>query len=199
MIGARRHRPGRAPLLLAAGCAVLVGIVYVELDSPDIEPPAKAAVAAAQEAAKPPVQDPSFTMPPLRSFAGVLSRPLFSETRRPPLQPVAAADTRAAAFTLVGTILSAQERHALVEHGQPPRLERISEGQDVDGWTVEQILADRVVFGRADARIEIKAKDSSLRPVPSRRGAASVTPVSPVPVPDPANFGVQLGAGQGGG
>ena len=69
----------------------------------------------------------------------------------------------------------------------------------VDGWTVEQILADRVVFGRADARIEIKAKDSSLRPVPSRRGAASVTPVSPVPVPDPANFGVQLGAGQGGG
>jgi hypothetical protein len=196
MIGARRHRPARTPLLLAAGCAVLVGLVYVELDAPDIEPPAKAAVAAAQEPEKRPVSDPSFSMPPLRSFAGVLSRPLFSETRRPPLQPVAGADTRAATFTLVGTILSAQERHALVEHGQPPRLERISEGQDIDGWTVEQILADRVVFSRADARIEVKAKDSSLRTVSSRRSAAPATPVTPVP--DPTNFGVQLGASPGG-
>jgi len=196
VIGSRRHRPGRTPLLLAAACAVLVGVVYIELDAPEIEPPAKAAGAAAQEPEKLLVQDASFSMPPLRSFAGVLSRPLFSETRRPPLQPVAAADTRAAAFTLVGTILSAQERHALVEHGQPPHLERISEGQDIDGWTVEQILPDRVVFGRADARIEIKAKDSSLRPVPPRR-AAGAAPVTPVP--DPANFGVQLGAAPGGG
>jgi len=198
MIGSRRHRPGRTPLLLAAACAALVGGIYIELDSPDIEPPAKAAMAAAREPEQRPIQDPSFSMPPLRNFSGVLSRPLFSETRRPPLQPAVAADARAATFTLVGTILSAQERHALVEHGQPARLERISEGQDIDGWTVEQILPDRVVFGRADARIEIKAKDSSLRPVPSRRaaGAAPVTPVGPVP--DPANFGVQLGAAPGG-
>lgn len=194
MIGAHRRRPGRTPLLLAAGCVALVGIVYVELDTPDIEPPAKAAVATAPEPQKPPAQNPSFSMPPLRNFAGVLSRPLFSETRRPPRQTVGAADMRDANFNLVGTILSAQERHALVEHGQPPRLERVSEGQDVDGWTVEQILPDRVIFGRGDTRVEIKPKDVSRGPPPRR--AAGPAPVTPVP--DPVNFGVQLGATPGG-
>jgi general secretion pathway protein N len=198
MIGAHRHRPGRTPLLLAAGCVALIGIVYVELDAPDIEPPAKAAVAAAPEPQKPPAENLSFSMPPLRNFAGVLSRPLFSETRRPPRQTVGAAEMRDANFNLVGTILSAQERHALVEHGQPPRLERVSEGQDVDGWTVEQILPDRVIFGRGDTRVEIKPKDVS-RGVPPPRRAAAGAPISPVtPAPDPVNFGVQLGAAPGG-
>ena len=196
MIGARRHRPGRRPLALAAGCVALAGVIYVELDAPDIEPPAKAAVAAAPEPDKRPAESPSFAMPPLRNFAGVLSRPLFSETRRPPRAPTGPADTRDASFTLVGTILTAQARHALVEHGQPPHIERVSEGQEVDGWTVEQILPDRVVFGRGDTHVEIKPKDaSSLRTGPSRR-AVGVTPVTPVP--NPVNFGVQLGAAPGG-
>jgi general secretion pathway protein N len=198
VIGGRRQRPGRTPLLLAAGCVVLAGLVYIELDAPDIEPPAKAAVTGAAEPDKRPAENPSFAMPPLRNFAGVLSRPLFSETRRPPRQPTGPADTRDASFTLVGTILSTQERHALVEHGQPPHLERISEGQEVDGWTVEQILPDRVVFARGDTHVEIKPKDaSSPRAGPARR--ASGMPMAPVtPVPDPANFGVQLGASPGG-
>ncbi|HKW55164.1 MAG TPA: hypothetical protein VJO12_15830 [Stellaceae bacterium] len=196
MIGARRHRPGRMPLLLAAGCIALAGLIYIELDAPDIEPPAKAAVAATPEPDKRPADNPSFAMPPLRNFAGVLSRPLFSETRRPPRAPTGPADTRDANFTLVGTILTAQERHALVEHGQPPHIERVSEGQEVDGWTVEQILPNRVIFGRADTHIEIKPKDAfSPRPGPSRRAAGAV-PVTPVP--DPVNFGVQLGAAPGG-
>lgn len=198
MIGGRRHRPGRTPLLLAAGCVALAGLVYIELDAPDIEPPAKAAVAAAPEADKRPAESPSFAMPPLRNFAGVLSRPLFSETRRPPRQPTGPADTRDASFTLVGTILSAQERHALVEHGQPPHIERVSEGQEIDGWTVEQILPDRVLFARGDAHIEIKPKDASWpRTGPARRAhGAPVTPVPPIP--NPVNFGVQLGAVPGG-
>ena len=196
MIGAGRHRPGRTPLALAAGCVALAGIIYVELDAPDIEPPAKAAVTVAQEPEKRSAESPSFVMPPLRNFAGVLSRPLFSETRRPPRQPTGPADARDANFTLVGTILSAQERHALVEHGQPPHIERVKEGQEIDGWTVEQILPDRIVFGRGDTHVEIKPKDpSSPRTGPSRR-AAGGAPVTPVP--NPVNFGVQLGAVPGG-
>jgi hypothetical protein len=196
VIGARRHRPGRTPLVLVAGCVALAGIIYIELDAPDIEPPAKAAVAAAPAADKRPAESPSFAMPPLRNFAGVLSRPLFSETRRPPRQPTGPADTRDASFILVGTILSTQERHALVEHGQPPHIDRVSEGQEIDGWTVERILPDRIVFGRGDTHVEIKPKDaSSPRTGPSRRalGGAPVTPV-----PNPVNFGVQLGAVPGG-
>jgi len=194
VIGARRHRPGRAPLLLAAGCLALAGVIYIELDAPDIEPPAKAAVAAAPEPDKRPAESPSFAMPPLRNFAGVLSRPLFSETRRPPRRPTGPADARDASFTLVGTILSMRDRHALVEHGQPPHIERVSEGQEVDGWIVEQILPDRVVFARGDTHVEIKPKDPSSPPTGApRRALAPVTPV-----PNPVNFGVQLGAVPGG-
>ena len=81
-----------------------------------------------------------------------------------------------------------------VRHKLEPDEFAISEGQDIDGWTVEQILSDRVVFGRADSRIEVKAKDATSRAVPARRAAAPV-----VPVPDPTNFGVQLGSAPGGG
>ncbi|HEX6841509.1 MAG TPA: hypothetical protein VF113_08265 [Stellaceae bacterium] len=196
MIGARGHHPGRTPLLLAAGCVALAGIIYIELDAPDIEPPATAAVAAAPEPDKRPAESSSFAMPPLRNFAGVLSRPLFSETRRPPRQPTSPADTRDASFTLVGTILSANERHALVEHGQPPHIERVSEGQEIDGWTVEQILADHIVFGRGDTHVEIKPKDVSTPQIGRPRRALGGAPV--MPVPNPVNFGVQLGATPGG-
>ncbi|HEX7968617.1 MAG TPA: hypothetical protein VF502_10375 [Stellaceae bacterium] len=183
----------RAPLLLSALCAVLLGIVYVELDQPAIEAPAKAAVPPTRGTDKGQAQKPGFAMPPLRSFGDVLARPLFAETRRPPILSVPA-DARSSAFTLVGIVISARERHALVEHGQPPRVERIAEGQDIDGWTVEKILPDRVMLGRADARIEVKAKDAPARPGPPRRAGAAITTVTPADT-NPAVFGgVQLGA-----
>src|SRR4030088_3576026 len=42
-------------------------------------------------------------------------------------------------LTLVGIFLSVDRRQALVERGQPPRVEWISERQKLDGWTVEEI------------------------------------------------------------
>lgn len=194
MIGSLRHRVTRAPMLLSAFCAALLAIIYVELDQPSIEPPARAAVTPVRETDQRPPEKRSFAMPPLRSFADVLARPLFVETRRPPILSAPANDGRSSAFTLVGIVISTHERLALVEHGQPPRVERLSEGQEIDGWTVEKILPDRVVLARADARIEVKAKDGPTRPGQPRRARAAVTPADT----SVAVFGgPQLGAAPG--
>jgi hypothetical protein len=101
-----------------------------------------------------------------------------------------------APFTLVGVVLTAKERHALLEHGQPPHLDRVAEGQEVDGWTLEAVQLDRVVLRRGDNRVEVKAKDKASASVPQlRRAATANPPASPPsrgaqapPVPPAAGF-----------
>jgi hypothetical protein len=188
----------RTPLLLALLCAALGGAIYVESAPPAAET-AAAARSPATRAAQAPAREATFAMPPLASYREVVERPLFSETRRPAPKSVAAADPRAAGLTLKATLLSTSDPHpfALMEHGQPPKQDRISVGSEIEGWTVEAILLDRIVLARGDTRVEIKVKDEPpphpgipLRggapapPAPqaavtSQRGAPSPTPVQP--------------------
>jgi type II secretory pathway component PulC len=181
------------PLLLLALCLGLAGVIYVELDQPPIDAIAKAAPGPSRETMGTSRDSPGFSMPPLRGYAEVLERPLFSETRRPSVAAaVAPADPRSADFNLVGIVISAHERHALIEHGQPPRLERVSEGQDIDGWSVESIKSDRVVLARADQRFEVKAKDGPAPPVQPNQFRRPTG--ANVPAADPnMGFGVQPG------
>jgi hypothetical protein len=179
-------RPSRhqlLPALLLSLCLGLAGVIYIELDQPSIDSIAKAAPAPPRETMGAASDAPGFTMPPVRAYTEVLERPLFSETRRPSVDsPTAPVDPRSSAFNLVGTIISAHERRALIEHGQPPHLERLSEGQDIDGWSVESIRTDRVILTRADARLEVKVKDAPGAPAPQnpqRRPTANIPAVDP--------------------
>jgi hypothetical protein len=176
---ARRH--AGAPLLLGALCCALGGLIFFEAEEPVLEPTANAAVQPDRTPATPAADEPGFAMPPLSAYAEVLARPVFSESRRPPSTPaVAAEEPQLSSMRLVGIVVSASARHALVEHGQPPRLERIVQGQEVEGWTVEAINATRVVLRRGDSRIEIKAKDMAS-PAQARGGSGAMVapPVAP--------------------
>jgi hypothetical protein len=164
----RRTRRRRAPLVLAAIAAALGVLIYFESGPPAIELPANAAAGPDRRADAPGPDGAGFAMPPLRSFAEVLARPLFSPTRRPTLDVQAASDAQSSGFTLVGIVISPGEHHALIEHGQPPHLERLVEGQELDGWTVDAILPDAVALRRADQRLELKAKDAPSA-APQRR------------------------------
>jgi hypothetical protein len=128
-------------------------------------PPSHSAAAPRQETAP-----SAFTMPPLASLREVVDRPLFSESRRPsppevPKEPPA----KLPSLTLVGIFLSVDRRQALIERGQPPRVEWVSERQKLDGWTVEAIGPDRIVLVRTDARHEIVVKDRPGKPVAAAR------------------------------
>jgi general secretion pathway protein N len=166
----RRKRHRRAPFALAVLALALGVLIYFESRPTVIELPGNAAAGPDRQAGAPGPNPAGFAMPPLRSFAQVLERPLFSPTRRPALDALAASDTQSSGLTLVGIVISPTEHHALIEHGQPPRLERVVEGQQLEGWTVEAILPDAVTFRRADQSLELKAKDAPPPPqAPQRR------------------------------
>lgn len=175
MSGAATGR--RARLLLLALCLGLCGVIFLETRG---DPIGAAAYATTPPPRKPASIRPapaSFVMPPLRAYAEVTARPLFSRTRRPPVASATATD--ASGFTLIGIVISSSERHALVEHGRPPHLERIGEGQELEGWTAEQILPDRVVLRRGDTRVDLKAREKPRAPSSPRRapGPPAVSPV----------------------
>jgi hypothetical protein len=184
----RRMRGGGflGTALLAVLCSGLAAVVFFELEPPLADPGAQAAARPQPKPAIAAASEPRFTMPPFRDFGEVLARPVFSETRRPP-GPEAAAPGATAPFALAGVVLSAKERHALLEHGQPPHIDRIAEGQEVDGWILEFVQLDRVVLRRGDNRVEVKAKDRAASPpLPSRRTATAAPPAPPsrpAPVP----------------
>lgn len=174
-------RPTRLRLVLAAVCVGLLGVIYLETSQPDIDLPAHP---AAQHRGAPAADgdDATFAMPPLDGLADVLRRPLFSASRRPAAASVAAAaDAVATGFALVGVVISPRGSRALIEHGQPPHLDHAREQQEIDGWTVEKILSDRVVLRHADDRVELKVKDA---PAPQQPGApvpAAAQAVAPMP------------------
>jgi len=165
----RKRASRHAQILLGLACAALAGIIYEELDQPALEPAANAALAppVIRQSATP-VAAPSFTMPPLRSYAEVTARPLFAETRRPPPAAPRGPPAQLSSFTLIGIIMSESAGHALIEHGQPPRLDRVVEGQELDGWTIERILPGKVVLRYGSTREDIKPKDKPIRMPPQR-------------------------------
>jgi general secretion pathway protein N len=97
-------------------------------------------------------------MPPISAFAQVQARPLFSQTRRPGAP--AGSLPASASFTLMAIVISAEDRHALLASGQPPKVVRVNEGEELGGWTVETILPNAVIVRRADLREEVKAKEA---------------------------------------
>lgn len=143
-----RFRPRRqtaAALAFAAINLALAAIVTVELRTSDTLMGAPAVTMTQPTPAAPSSDD--FFLPPLSAYAAVTERPLFARNRRP-LAPQAAAATVADAksFVLVGVTVSGKERMAVIRRGAPPTIARLTEGQEIDGWTVRHIGDDRVVL-----------------------------------------------------
>lgn len=158
--------------LLVALCVALGGIIAAEYLGwrNAAPPPAPAAAPAAT-----PATATRFAMPALPTFAEVLSRPLFSATRRPSEDGTAAASAPTS-MTLVAILISPRGPHALVRHGTPPQVTRVVEGDTIDGWTAETIKVDRVIFRRAAEVLEL-VPVSTARPSPAPAPAAPVAPI----------------------
>jgi hypothetical protein len=188
MIRGRRFQAG-----LAACCATLAGVIYLELERPPLDPGASAAPVARDApsgrtgGAVTKAATPSFALPPLSDFAEVTARPLFQDGRRP--LPPTARNTAAPlpSVVVVGIVSSGAQRHALVEHGRPARIDRVVEGQALDGWTVEEIRQDGLIMRNGQNLGEVKVKD---KPPPARPAAAPAAappraPAGVVAVPPP--------------
>ena len=137
------------PTVLLALCLGLGWSTYSALrttpEAPRVE---NQAVRALPTAAIP--SEAKFVMPPAQDFVEIVTRPIFSPTRRPPPDTeVTLEEVRSELeVDLVGVIISSGEEIAIVTPKSGSTFVRLSEGDRYQGWTVESIEADGITFRR---------------------------------------------------
>ena len=145
------RRSGGALVLLAGLCAGLGWRNYGQWTAASRAPePVRLAEAPSGTAGSgelPPLPAArSFEMAALSSYTEIVSRPVFSPTRRPPTAARVVGERGAgtAAVSLIGVILSADERIALIKLATGARVLRLRENERLDGWTLVAIELRRV-------------------------------------------------------
>jgi len=172
-------------------CAGLGGLLVVELDLIDLDligsgglRPA-AALALPEAPALPAAQGgpaplPAFRPPAAEASAVIVERPLFFPSRQPAEpEPVAAAAEPPAEppdMALIGTIVTTSGRRAIVQSPPGGAAQVLSEGQEIDGWTIAAIETERVLLRRGDEEQAIALED------PASVEAAKPPPAKPAQV-----------------
>ncbi len=179
----RRRRSALLPFVL---CLALGYLIYFEIGLAPTLPRADPADPLSPERVAALPDKPVFAMPPLESFSEIAARPLFSESRRPPspadepeLEPepgqAAAPVVRRGLFVLVGVVITARTRLAIVRQRNAREAVRLVEGQQIEGWTVDSIQPNLVRL-RQGAAVEEVRLDDSLAPPPAPQTRKRRTP-----------------------
>lgn len=167
-------------LILTAGLAAGIGL---ETDwGRQLEWPVTQTTGTSPVFAKPVLAEP-FQLGGSDQFADITSRPLFIVTRQPaPVAPTADSkpSMKKDQFTLLGTTIVGGDKFAFLLEKAGNKSRVVGEGKDINGITVREIAADRVVLSQHDDTEVLLLKMN--KPVP---GAPAPVPV-PSPVPRPA-------------
>ena len=172
-------------LMLVATCLALAGVIYAEVmadpmsgwSTPSVsgsdDPPAEEAL---------PIPEPGFTPPPKQDFAEIVSRPLFSPSRRPlerKAEPTAP-DVKPGLehVTLVGILIFPTKQVALFERPSESNLLEVRTGEKIEGWLVESIMPDKVVLRWGELRTEMTFVDKArLKPLLAPRSGRPTAPI----------------------
>lgn len=130
------------------------------------------------------------------SLTELRARPPFWPDRRPPAPVVVAAAVAppipapppppapGAELTLVGIANGPDARIAIVRVKSTGKVERHSEGEAIDQWTVKRILVDRIVLVRGGSENELAFPPPGERKAGSPPlGSPQRMPLPPVPPP----------------
>jgi hypothetical protein len=177
VIGMVKWRLSAPTIMLGALCLALGGAIAVEWhDWQESE----VSSAPEQAGASAPVTTPKPTVPALSTYSEVLSRPLFSPTRRPSEEAPAA--TPETPMTLVAIVIASHRGpHALVRYGTPPQTDRVVEGQTIDNWTVEAIKFDRLILRKNGSVLELVPVDAAPPTQPTPLPSRPTPPLPPLP------------------
>jgi hypothetical protein len=179
--------------LLLAGCLIFGAVVLLEIE------PAANDTAAPNEVSRPTDttsavrRQPSTRLEEL--LAAALARPLFSSTRRPPQSAAADNVTNSdlADMRLTG-IVTEPDHHVAIFAVNGAKPLRLSEGEDVSGWRIENITPHEVSLSGPGGTKTLEPKlDPNLvqppaptpPPNPGVRLPAQPAPVAGVPPPRP--------------
>jgi hypothetical protein len=153
------------PSLMAVAGMVMACIIYAEIRArPTIQNMASSQGAAEIRIASLP--KPRQAMPAKISFATIIERPLFSPSRRPPSEDTTAASVPSLGFSLSGVVISTDEPFALVKPDATGDPVRIKVGEELSGWTVARIEADRILVRHDTVEKELLLDFSAPAPLP---------------------------------
>ena len=104
-------------------------------------------------------------------YPAIAEHPLFYPTRKPwkpppppapapPPPAVAAAPSPLTNYFLVGVVVSDSMRSALVR-AQANKILTLSEGQEIDGWTLKEITPERLFFTAGNSTYEMTGRKPS--------------------------------------
>jgi hypothetical protein len=154
----------RFAALLAAAAAVAV-IVTTPSDQFGASEPAPEPTGVHR--AKEPAAE--IRAPPNVDYPAIAAHPLFYPTRRPwspppppatPPPAIVAAPSPLTGYTLLGVVVSGSMRNAFVK-AQANKVVTLSEGQEIEGWTLKEITPERLFFTAGDATYEMTGRKPS--------------------------------------
>jgi general secretion pathway protein N len=160
---------------LAALLAAVVGLEWLDwppkLPQRAGPPPSASATSAGAKTAK-----PGEGVPPLEDkdqYAVVMERPLFLPDRRPspeePEEPEAKkpeVDPDLSKVSLTAVLITPKETSAWVKDPKEKELVRLHLGDELHGWTVKEILGDRLILVRQGETNTLVLRDYKNRPQP---------------------------------
>jgi general secretion pathway protein N len=181
----------RAPLTAALEDAAALG-------APDTAPAADRPDASSTPIPEPVVApgNPLWGIP-LRALSATRERPLFSPSRRPPAPVVAAAPASAAPTTaiaakptapegppliLVGTVVSAQKRVAILFNRATRQVTQVREGEEESGWRVRLVSPRSAVVEKDMSSVTLDLPNPADEPaVEEMPTDAPPPPIAPLP------------------
>lgn len=121
-----------------------------------------------------------------------VDRPLFWESRRPPVieeeeappAPPAPPPPPPRGLTVTGVVQLGDERRVLIKRQRPPETVSLREGETIDGWAVKAIAPHQVTLGYGASSLDLPLYDPPVAPaavaLPKRRESAGTGASPPV-------------------
>jgi hypothetical protein len=98
-----------------------------------------------------------------------------SSVKAKPIQkPSQSLPSRGTAFQLSGVIVGPDIKYAILKHLTTNKTRTVRVGEDIDGWTAEEIASDYVLLRREDERIRVER--SSRSSVVNSGGGSNILP-----------------------
>jgi hypothetical protein len=165
---------------MLAACVLMTLIIAVEINV--LGGDAGAATAGAESA---PLDDPALgakaeplQIPPVVAYREVVERPLFTDSRRPPEKaPEEVAESKRIAqlvgkWKVTGIVVAGDHSFAHVEASTDHKTVRLQVGMMLDGWKLEAIRADGIVFrsGAESTTLTLHDEEPKVKPIRRRQG-----------------------------
>ena len=150
------------PYLLAASVG-LAGVLAVESRNM-VEPDGE--VATKEKPAVNTVERTTYRAPALATFSEITERPLFSEGREPPAEPVQAAVTAKQSplrLHLEGVAISPEAKIAVVRDLSNNKILHLAAGTKHQGWELTSVTETVATFTRGEQNVQLQLIDKNKK------------------------------------